>query len=126
MTNAEMERAVVGTVGADPQTPSSEPAAADGIVAQAPLPPSRSPRRSGHFFQVFRRNFQCSLSSTTLCIIKAGIKRFSLFFFFSSSPSSPFFFHREAALAAGRFKLISLKSRGREFSTDVWQTSKTV
>lgn len=52
---------------------------------------------------------------------KPGLKGF--FFFFSSS--SPFF-HREAALAAGRFKLISLKSRGREFSTDVWQTSKTV
>lgn len=51
---------------------------------------------------------------------KPGLKGF----FFSSS--SPFFFHREAALAAGRFKLISLKSRGREFSTDVWQTSKTV
>lgn len=36
------------------------------------------------------------------------------------------FFHGGAALAAGRFKLISLKSRGREFSTDVWQTSKMV
>lgn len=68
-------------MGVDPNTPSSEPAADDGIVAQALLPPSRSPRRPGHFFQVFRRNFQCSLSSTTLCIIKAGIKRFSLFFF---------------------------------------------
>lgn len=53
---------------------------------------------------------------------KPGLKGF--FFFSSSSPF--FFFHREAALAAGRFKLISLKSRGREFSTDVWQTSKTV
>lgn len=41
-----------------------------------------------------------------------------LFFFF--------FLHGGAALAAGRFKLISLKSRGREFSTDVWQTSKMV
>lgn len=47
--------------------------------------------------------------------------------FFSSSPSSFFsFFHGGAALAVGRFKLISLKSRGREFSTDVWQTSKMV
>lgn len=55
---------------------------------------------------------------------KPGLKGF--FFFFSSSSPFFFFFHREAALAAGRFKLISLKSRGREFSTDVWQTSKTV
>lgn len=36
------------------------------------------------------------------------------------------FFYGGAALAAGRFKLISLKNRGREFSTDVWQTSKMV
>lgn len=47
-------------------------------------------------------------------------------FFFSLLRLFFFFFHGEAALAAGRFKLISLKSRGREFSTDVWQTSKMV
>lgn len=50
---------------------------------------------------------------------KLGLKGF---FFTSSSP----FFHGEAALAAGRFKLISLKSRERESLTDVWQTSKMV
>lgn len=54
---------------------------------------------------------------------KPGLKGF---FFFFPLLRLFFFFHREAALAAGRFKLISLKSRGREFSTDVWQTSKTV
>ena len=42
-------------------------------------------------------------------------------FFFSLSS---LFFNLPAALAAGRFKLISLKSKGREFSTDVWQTFK--
>lgn len=52
---------------------------------------------------------------------KPGLKGF-----FSTSSSFFFFFHGGAALAAGRFKLISLKSRGREFSTDVWQTSKMV
>lgn len=50
---------------------------------------------------------------------KPGLKGFFSHFFVS-------FFHGEAALATGRFKLISLKSRGRESSTDVWQTSKMV
>lgn len=54
---------------------------------------------------------------------KPGLKAF----FLSSRLFFNFFFYGGAALAAaGRFKLISLKSRGREVSTDVWQTSKMV
>lgn len=94
MTNAEMERAVVvvGTVGADPQTPSSEPAAADSIVAQALLPPSRSPRRSGHFFKFSGGTFSVLFPVPHYVSSKLGLKGFLFFFFFRLLLRRLFFF----------------------------------
>lgn len=79
-------------MGVDPHTPSSEPAADDGIVAQALLPPSRSPRRPGHFFKFSGGTFSVLFPVPHYVSSKLGLKGFLFFFLFRLLLRRLFFF----------------------------------